>query len=823
MSGVLEQPSGTVTLVFTDIEGSTRLLRELGEGRYQEVLADHRRVVRAACARYRGYEVGCEGDSFFYAFASAQAALDAVRETQDGLGGGPIRIRVGIHTGEPGLDPPDNYVGLDVHEAARIMAAAHGGQVVLSHTTRELVDADTLDLGEHRLKDLEQPVRLHQLGRERYPPLRSLNNTNLPAPVSLFLGRERELAEAEALLAGTRLLTVTGVGGIGKTRFAIELASRQLDEFPGGTFWVGLATLHDPRLVLSAIAQTLGAQDDLASFIGDRRIMLVLDNLEHVIESASELGGLMRACPQLRLLVTSRELLQVQGEREYPLRPLADEEGVRLFCDRAGTEPSETIERLCSRLENLPLAIELAAARSRLLSPDELLGRIGQRLDLLRGGRDSDPRQQTLRATIAWSHDLLVADEQRLFARLSVFPGGCTLAAAEAVAGAHLDVLQSLLDKSLLQRTGERFWMFETIREFAAEQQSGADRAETTTRFCTFYIEQLEPLGKSRKAWERPAYFDAEIDNVRLALDLLHADGEAEHFGWIVCATSIWWEWRGFTSEMLTRVEAALAFDELSDALRAELFERAAEAATELGDARLAEFARAGRELFRKLGDPHGESLCADRLSAHALEHGDVPLALRLSDEALDLAVASGDADHIAITRLSRCLTLLRCGETDGVAETAAEVLVHFRTCAVPAIVAMPLTLLAELELSCGDVEQAIGFAEQALAEAAAANITSLLVDLFALLAIAERRRGDLRRAARLLGTSEQLRDRHPSWTLDLESRLDELRAEIAEADVEEERAVGRALPLPAAVRFALDTDIPSSGRDPAYSTATWA
>jgi len=464
-------PSGTLTLLFTDIEGSTALLRELGD-EFAGALSEHRRVVRSAFARHDGVEVDTQGDAFFYVFRTAPDAVAAAAEAQAALAPGKVRVRMGIHTGAPSLTE-EGYVGLDVHTAARVCSAGHGGQVVLTKVTRDLAGADALDLldlGEHRLKDLPQPIWLFQLGDDRFPPLRSLSNTNLPVPASSFLGRARELEEAHARLDASRLLTVTGPGGTGKTRFAVELASRQLERFANGVFWVPLAPLREPSLVVEAIAQTVGASDRLPSHIADKRVLLLLDNFEQVVDAAPDLSKLLSACPNLTLLVTSRETLRVAGEAEYPLPPLTEDEGVALFCARTNTQRSEPIRELCRRLDGLPLAIELAAARAKLFTVDQFLERLGQRLDLLKGGRDGDPRQHTLRATIQWSHDLLSPSERRLFARLAVFAGGCTFDAAEEVAGADPDTLQSLVEKSLLRRTGDRFWMLETIREFALER-----------------------------------------------------------------------------------------------------------------------------------------------------------------------------------------------------------------------------------------------------------------------------------------------------------------------------------------------------------------
>ena len=339
------QPTGTVTLLFTDIEGSTRLLERLGAERYGAALELHRELLREAFDRHGGYEVDTEGDAFFVAFPNACEAIAAAARGQRALAGaewpdaGAIRVRMGVHTGEPVPAPP-KYIGIDVHKAARIMAAAHGGQVVVSAETAKLAARDLTPLGEHRLKDFDEPVALFQLGDDDFPPLKTVSNTNLPRPASSFVGRATEVADVTALLRnGTRLVTLTGPGGSGKTRLAIETASELVGEFKAGLFWVGLAPLRDPELVLPAIAQTLGVPNALDEHIGEREMLLLLDNLEQVIDAAPALATLLESCPKLRLLVTSRELLRVRGEAEYEVLPLADPDAVELFCARAHGDP----------------------------------------------------------------------------------------------------------------------------------------------------------------------------------------------------------------------------------------------------------------------------------------------------------------------------------------------------------------------------------------------------------------------------------------------------------------------------------------------------
>src|SRR5881392_2016115 len=443
----MDLPAGSVTLLFTDIEGSTRLIEKLGEDGYVQALAEHRRLLRSALSEHGGVEVDTQGDAFLFAFLDPVEALAAAADGQEALASGPLLVRMGVHTGELQLTG-EGYAGRELHRAARIAASGHGGQVVVSAATRAFIDGELTELGEHRLKDFDDPMALFQLGSERFAPLRTISNTNLPHPASSFVGRRRERDELVGLLGnGARLVTLRGPGGSGKTRLAIEAASELVPAFKAGVFWVGLARLRDPAVVAEEIAQTLGAKEELAKHVGERELLLLLDNFEQVVEAAPELSKLLQACPNLRLLITSRELLRISGEVEYPIPPLAQPEAVALFCVRAELEPDETIGELCRRLDDLPLAVELAAARTSVLTPAQILERIGSRLDLLKGGRGADARQQTLRATIAWSTELLSDEEQQLFARLAVFAGGCTLDAAEEVCNANLNILQSLVDK----------------------------------------------------------------------------------------------------------------------------------------------------------------------------------------------------------------------------------------------------------------------------------------------------------------------------------------------------------------------------------------
>ena len=406
----------------------------------------------------------------------------------NGLASGPIGVRIGLHTGVP-LVTAEGYVGSDVHRAARIAASGHAGQTLVSSSTAALVGHDGMrDLGEHRFKDLSAPERVYQLGEEEFPALNSLYRTNLPVPATPFVGRTRELQEVGALLnrEDVRLLTLTGPGGTGKTRLALQAAADASDDYPDGITWAPLAPLRDPALLLPTVAQALELNEEpgrpltetLATALTGKRSLLVLDNVEHLLPRAAAEVATLRDLDGPKVLVTSRERLRVGGEQVWPVPSLAEPDAVELFTARAlAVDPSfsttAATAELCTRLDDLPLAIELAAGRTGLFSTDELLERLSQRLDL-QGDREADPRQQTLRATIEWSYELLSPDEQGLVRSFSLFVGGCTFEAAEAVCGADADTLQSLIDKSLLRRRateeGSRYWMLETIREFALEQ-----------------------------------------------------------------------------------------------------------------------------------------------------------------------------------------------------------------------------------------------------------------------------------------------------------------------------------------------------------------
>jgi predicted ATPase len=636
-------PSGTVTFLFTDVEGSTKLLHELGAEGYAEALAEHRRVIREACAAEGGVEVDTQGDAFFFAFPAAPGAAGAAEAMTEALATGPIQVRIGLHTGTP-LLTDEGYVGDDVHFAARVASSGHGGQVILSRSTAQLVELKLTDLGEHRLKDIPVAVSIYQLGSGSFPPLKTISNTNLPTPASAFVGRDDELLDVLSRIEeGARLVTLTGPGGTGKTRLAIEAASELVPEYKAGVFWVGLATLRDSALVTETIAQTLGAKDGLAGHVGEREMLLLLDNLEQVIEAAPGLSELLSACPNLTLLVTSRELLRIQGEVEYAVPPLAEQDATALFCARAQLEPSEDIADLCARLDNLPLAVELAAARTSVLTPEQILERLSQRLDLLKGGRDADARQQTLRTTVEWSYDLLSDEQKQLFARLSVF-ASCTLEAAGEVADADLDTLQSLVEKSLVRFTDGRYWMLETIREYAAERLD-EDTAAHNVRsgHAAYYLALAEHTGAD-DASSVLRRLDDEHDNMRAALSWFSDEREAERELRLVSALTNFWIVRGHLREGLSHAEKALEGQaDGSSSWRMKVLAAASDFARMQGDtARGRAYCEESLALAREIGDYAGVAQALHELGEAATSDGDYDVATELYQEAVEAARKAG-------------------------------------------------------------------------------------------------------------------------------------------------------------------------------------
>jgi predicted ATPase len=811
-------PTGTVTFLFTDIEGSTRLLHELGDG-YAEALAEHRRVLREAFARHGGVEVDTQGDAFFVAFARAKDALAAAAEGQEALEPGPIRVRMGLHTGEP-LVTEEGYVGIDVHRAARFAAAGHGGQVLVSQTTFDLAGSNGLhDLGEHRLKDLSAPERLYQLGEGEFPPLKTLYQTNLPVPATPFLGRERELAEVGELLSReeVRLVTLTGAGGSGKTRLALQAAAAAAENYPQGVWWVPLASVRQSEAVAETTARTLGAPGSLPEAVAGRRLLLLLDNFEHVIDAAPEFASLLESSPELDLVVTSRERLQLAGEHVYLVPLLERAEARALFVSRARAvrpdfEADGALDELCARLDNLPLAPELAAARTTILSTDQLLSRLATRLDLLKGGRDAEVRQQTLRATIEWSYDLLEPDEQLLLARLAVFRGGTTLEAAEAICGADLDRMQSLVDKSLVRiRDKDRFWMLETIHEFAAERlRESGEEDELRRRHVEFFLALAESANLSAEATDlgpRPELVLPEQDNLRAALDWAAEAGEIELGLRLAIALEQFWVAVG-PYEGARRVQAFLdRAADLPDVVRARAIRVVGGMIFMTGDFdRGDELMRQSLELFRSLGDEAVVAELLVRLAIHLhYSSGDIAGAHALIDESQAINRRLG-------SRSTEAMTLGLLGEiawTEGRSDDALELAARSGEAAAEVRFTWwqmhQLYHGSEWSLALGRTGEAEAYGRDALRLAVAIQDRQLTVYLLAILAGTAAAQGHLEKAGAVWAAveAEEGRGRVGQW----EAERDVYAARVLDHENEAfatGRVKGRRMTLSDAVDYAL-------------------
>jgi len=829
---VRDLPTGTVTFLFTDIEGSTQLLHEHGE-QYADLLTEHRRILRDAFARNGGVEVDTQGDAFFVAFARASEAVGAASDAQTALEVGPVKVRMGLHTGEPTVTA-EGYVGIDVHRAARIAAAGHGGQVLLSQATRDLVAGDDVrDLGEHRLKDLSAPERLYQLGAAEFPRLKTLYQTNLPVPATPFLGRERELDDVVALLRrdDVKLVTLTGPGGTGKTRLALQAAAEVADDAPDGVWWVPLASLRDPRLTLDAVAKALDVRERpgvtldeaLVDTLTAKRAVLLIDNAEHLLPDVAADIVRLRDSDGPKLLVTSRERLQLQGEHTWSVPSLDDDDGAALFAARARALRPDFAETpataaLCARLDNLPLALELAAARTPAFSAEQLLERLGHGVEL-KGGRDADPRQQTLSATIRWSYDLLTPEEQRLFRRLAVFVGGCSFGGAEAVCAAEADTLQSLIDKSLV-RTREaagdtRYWMLETIREFAADELDASGEAtglrERHAEAYTAFTEQADPHlrhGPDQQLWvERVA---ADYDNIRAAMTFALAHDRALALRLVGRLAFFLWIRGGF-AEGKAWVEAALRQADgqplslLGGAhvCRAVIAERTGDLA---GQARHSEAAYAA---FSEVGDERGMVDALRERGKTASASGDVERAHAIYTELADRAERVGDRWNAAIALNNLGSTALQAGDWERAVELCGRSSALRRELGDEWGMALARANVGYAEIRLGRFSAAarsLRVALDASVAMQASTVVGFCFDNAAWLAAAVGRAED---AARLTGARERL-EAEIGATRTLDARhldrqlIDALRASLG-GETEAEIDGGRALSLDEAVALAVD------------------
>jgi predicted ATPase/class 3 adenylate cyclase len=868
-------PTGTVTFFFSDIEGSTKLIQQLGD-RYPDVLLAHHNLLRAALAANGGHELRTEGDSFFIVFGSALDACAGAAAAQKALGqhgwpdGGRVRVRIGLHTGEATL-VGNEYLGLDVHRAARIAGAAHGGQVLISETTKALVEHDmppelTLkDLGVHRLKDLARAERLFQLTidgcQADFPALRTLEATpnNLPTELTSFIGRDDQVRDVKALLARSRLLTLTGPGGTGKTRLSLHIAAEVLDQFPDGVYFVPLAAINDPELVPSAIAQALSVQpsgnrrplDALIDYLRDKRTLLVLDNFEQLIPAGAVASALLEASPGLRVLVSSRAVLRVYGEQEFPVPPmglpdpralpglaaLSQFEAVRLFIERAvavkpdfqaTNENAAAIVGICERVDGLPLAIELAAARIKLFSPQALLSRLEKSLTVLgTGARDLPSRQQTLRGAIQWSYDLLEPGAQRLLARFSVFARTGSLeqleqvgGPAEDVGGDVVDALDQLGDQSLLRRLPDfsepRFLMLQTIREFASERLSQSGEAESIRnrhlQAFTALAQQAQPylFGSTRREWlDR---LEIDHDNFRDALEWATAAGDARAAMELGALLWRFWQMRGHLHEGRRRMATVLAMPNARDFPKERLVALEAAGGLAYWQADMKEAKRFYDEcvdLIRAQG-------ANDRALANALYNAafarvvgaaDVEPAKRILAEALPLFRKIGDQAGVARALWGTGNAYYFAREFDAALPYLEEAEVLYRQGDDRFGLGWAVHTLGLVSIRLGDAERA----RKAWTEAiglfhAAGDISGVVLQLDNFSALA-RHEGDFVKAARLWAATNNLQETSGTGLVTI-ARLEEERSGrvgLTEAQAEQAWAEGRAMSLDEAVAYALE------------------
>jgi predicted ATPase/class 3 adenylate cyclase len=917
---VTSPPTGTLTFLFTDIEGSTKMW-ERDSSVMQLALARHDEILRSAIEERGGYVFKTIGDAFCCAFSTAPDALEAALETQRRLlsseweESGPLRVRMALHMGVA-EERDGDYFGPPVNRVARLLSAAHGGQVLLSLPTQELVrdqlhgETTLRDLGEHRLKDLFRPERVFQLVSSdlpsEFPPLRTLDayRNNLPLQPTPLVGREKEVLEVCDLLRSdeTRLLTLTGPGGIGKTRVALQAVADLLDDFSDGTFFVPLATLTEAELFLSAVAETLGMREtaeqpldeSLKDYLSERRLLLLLDNFEQVLGAAPAVTEMLAGALGLKVLATSRAPLGLYGEHEYAVPPLSvpdvrhlpdlktlpQYEAVRLFIERAKSakadfevtdESAPAVAEICVRLDGLPLAIELAAARIKMLPPKAILQRLGSRLKLLTGGaRDLPERQRTLRATIEWSYTLLDEGEQLLFARMAVFSGGRTLEAIEAICDAEGDLpveafdgVSSLLDKSLLRHeegpNGEpRFVMLETIHEFAREKLEKSAEAEEIKRLHAQYFLTLaegaypELKGANQLQWLEK--LEAEHDNMRAALTWALERKEVEVALRLGGALGLFWSVRGYQSEGRRWLEEALAMDGRGSpvsramalagvgwlALQQGDFDRAKEACEEgldlleheeASEAKIILLACLGSVAWER--GEHGqaqqffeESLALSQemsdtwLLAHSLSNlalvihsqGDYERATELYEKSIDLFREQGDKQSLAGCLNDLGMVAYSQGDLGRAAQLTEEAVPLSRELGARGSVSVELCNLGWMALLQDDLGRATDFYRESLSLSWDAGLNPLVqsaLEGFACLAGA---RGEAERAARLWGAAQALHEtkgipRDPDFLAEADARISAVRSGMGEEVWEEAWRKGRAMTLDEAVSYALEEE----------------
>lgn len=865
-------PTGTVTFVFTDIEGSTRLVKELGD-RFPAVLDDHHRLLREIFARHGGTEVSTEGDAFFVAFTSSAEASAAAVAAQRALfthtweGGVAIRVRMGIHTGE-GLLVGDNYGGIDVHRAARISSVGHGGQIVLSETTRALIepglpdDVRIKDLGEHGLKDLDRREHIYQLCIDGlpsdFPPLRSLEArpNNLPVTLTSFIPRDEEVMEITRLLDGNRLVTLTGPGGTGKTRLGLEVASRSLVDFRDGVFVALLASVTDPDLVASSIAEALGVREQgttpistlLKDSLSSKKLLLLLDNFEQVVSAGPFVTEILAAAPGVKALVTSRAALRVSGEQEYPVPPmtapdpervsspagLTGYEAVELFVQRAqAVKPdfglseanAHTVAEICWRLDGLPLAIELAAARIRVLKPSDMVKRLDRSLSLLAGGaRDLPARQRTLRGAIAWSHELLDEPTRGLFGRLGVFMGGWTLEAAEEICnpGDELgvdtfDALEALVENSLVRRfeTDEgdtRFRMLETIREFAVEAvEAAGDDVMVRGRHAEFYrsfvVEGSPDLTSST---DTANLFEVEHGNLRAALGWAIANGDAGLA--LEMGSAMWrfWMLRSHLAEGERWMGDILSMPRAParDGLRAKGLMALGSVKYWQNDfVATRRYYEEGLEILRELDDKPGIAEAVYNLAFVYLIDRDSAGARSRYEESRRLAQELGDEQGLANTAWGLAMTAIHERNWEAAQRFGEETEARFTKLDDWFGISLAHFVFFQIARYRGDYEEADRLTRAYLDRTTAMDdVVSAftMMDMYVILAM---ERGDHERAVRLGGAAQALREIYgggsPPPLVDVEDPRERARGILSDERIHDLWAEGLAMSMDEAIAYA--------------------
>ncbi len=790
---VMVLPSGTVTFLFTDVEGSTGLWETAPE-HMRAALERHDAILNGSVENHGGHVFSTGGDGLAAVFARSVDAVAAAAEAQAALSDEPwppdarVRVRMGVHTGEA-IERDGDYFGPAVNRASRLMSMAHGGQVLVSHATEQLVEGSLpeplglLDLGEHRLRDLSRPERIFQLNAPgcdaQFPPLRSLDatRTNLPVQLTSFVGRDEDVKAVGALIGEHRVVTLTGVGGVGKTRLALQVAAEELDVFADGVWLVALAPLGEPSRVVEALAAALGVDPapgkTIEQAILDRvrttAMLVVLDNCEHLLDEARRVVGVLaQGAPSLVVLATSREPLGAPGEQVVPLRSLDAESSVRLFAERAaavdasfalGDADRDLVTHLCRRLDGIPLAIELAAARVRMFTPEELAARLDQRFRLLTGGRGAVERHQTLRAAIDWSYDMLADADRAVFDRMSVFRGGCTLLTAQAICSDDgvdeiqvVESLSSLIDKSLVvadrSRHATRYRQLETVRQYAEERLVASGAGEVVRERHARYFEAFaRDAGRGLWSGDEVRWaqrVEADLDNVRAAVSWAVAAGETDLAMRIAAALVTQAVGRPAWATASIAEQALSACGAHTHPLRAIVMGEAAWAAVRIGDVERAYTLLESSIDAQRQGARFTASVWTYAAMLFDRNRYSEQVAIQRAEEALRRAQAAGDVVGTVALRAAYAVSLIGWTErTDEARAGAEQALAEARALGQPSLIAMGLLALGEALVSGGQAERGLAMLRESREIATKISSTWQSVAALAALATLQAHHGD--------------------------------------------------------------------------------